>query len=139
VVSLRKGVTGFVVASLAFLQTARAESFEYEPAVSTLTGVIRTEEHFGPPGYGESPRTDTRLKAFVLALDHPISVSARTGDGDTPNTTSFENIELIQLNIAPAPPTHRHVRVTGALFQAHTAHHYTDVLMDVHSVELLED
>jgi hypothetical protein len=43
-----------------------AAALSYEPTVE-ITGTVVLEEHFGPPGFGEDPKTDSRgLFAFLI-------------------------------------------------------------------------
>lgn len=123
-------------AALSFANSARASSnsvYHYEPAKSELAGVVQTEEHYGPPNYGENPETDRIEKIYVLILVSPISVV--TND-DVFNAASFDNVSRIQLasrNVKLPPLTGKTVHLTGGLFTGYTGHHYTDVLMMVES------
>lgn len=38
------------------------------------------DEHFGPPGFGEDPKTDPIELIPVLVLDAPVSVEGDSGD-----------------------------------------------------------
>lgn len=48
------------------------------PAKVRLTGIIGIEQKYGPPGYGENPKRDKRMRIFVLKLTHPADVCADT-------------------------------------------------------------
>jgi hypothetical protein len=89
------------------------------------------ETFYGPPNYGENPKTDSRETQAILVLAKPICVDA------SPST--YEERESKQRKITLVPPLGvnlgsyggRFVTVTGTLFHAHTGHHHTQVLMQV--------
>lgn len=98
---------------------------------TTLRGVLEKRVYFGPPNYGETPEEDAKETALILKLDAPIDVSGVSLGGDSTLTDQSE----IQL-IYPHPlEDGACFTVTGALFEGHTGHHITDVLMDVTAVE----
>jgi hypothetical protein len=51
---------------------------EYAPAKTTLTGKLVIETKLGPPGYGEDPKHDRKVRIYVLRLTSPVSL--RGGD-----------------------------------------------------------
>ena len=116
------------------------QALHYEPAVSTLTGTLMAEEFFGPPNYGANPQSDARETAYILYLDMPVTVVGDPKDALNPDT--FDGVTRIQL----VPDTDgtiiglagRHVSVTGVLFQHHTGHHYTEILMQVSAITVAE-
>lgn len=132
-------MSGVRVMSAAFLAvvmlfggrtSVAAESYHYGPEVVHLSGVVVLEVHYGPPNFGENPKTDTKGKYPILVLDKPITV---IGDpNDEIDRTTYENVKRIQLarvNPALAIPVGRPVTVEGTLYESFTAHHYTDVLL----------
>jgi len=126
-----------------------AEQLRYAPAVVALTGTILLEDHFGPPNFGESPATDETISAPFLILDTPVDVIAdkmSTSQPDTTNTASFHNVRKMHLSLSGdetldavriVANNKQKVLVTGTLYQSHTLHHFTDVLITVKSVEPL--
>ncbi|MCX8073300.1 MAG: hypothetical protein N3C12_12740 [Candidatus Binatia bacterium] len=40
--------------------------FAFESATVELQGIIKIEFHFGPPNFGENPKTDQRLHIPIL-------------------------------------------------------------------------
>jgi hypothetical protein len=94
-----------------------------------LTGRVKFRTFYGPPNYGENPKTDSRETQALLVLSNPVCVEA--------NPTSYEEGEKGQrkITLVPSagfnPPQYRGkiVTVEGTLFHAHTAHHHTPVLM----------
>lgn len=41
---------------------------------SRACGVLTTETHFGPPNFGENPKTDAKFTAWVLRTDTPVAL-----------------------------------------------------------------
>lgn len=110
----------------------------YEPQTVELDGRLVIQSKFGPPNYGEEPKTDQKVKIPVLVLKYPVSVRASQEDG--PNSEPVYRIKQIQLAFNDSGTTHKNligknVVVTGSLFHAHTGHHYTDVVLKVRSIE----
>jgi ketosteroid isomerase-like protein len=120
--------------------TANQQDYYYEPTVSIISGTIKIETFFGPPGFGENPQTDSREDSYILNLDNSINIISKSKDieeGDF-NSTKY-NIAKIQLTSTSGVKLtnykNKFVRLTGTFFGAHTGHHHTDVLMDVKKIE----
>ena len=99
---------------------------QYEPEIVELDGRLTIQSKFGPPNYGENPKTDEKVRIAVLVLHRPISVSAN--DSNDYNSTPVYNARQIQLAFITKEIPHKHligkdVVVTGTLFHAHTGHH----------------
>lgn len=125
-----------LLASPLLLSAALAlEPLHYEPAVVRLSGVVAVQSFYGPPNYGENPETDTVEWAIILSLDEVVTVLA--DPNSDLNSGTFNDVQRVQLVIPPgsdfASLAGAHVFVDGTLFQAHTAHHRTEVLMSVES------
>ncbi len=90
---------------------------------------------YGPPNFGENPKTDSKELHRILVLDTPINVRGQT-DMDRGNDR-VENVQEVQL--VTAKPLKemigKKVIVKGTLFRAHTGHHHTDVLIIVQSID----
>jgi hypothetical protein len=43
-----------------------------QSAKATLSGVLQHQWFWGPPNFGEDPKTDAHYQDFVLRLDHPL-------------------------------------------------------------------
>ena len=113
--------------------------FHYEPETVELDGRLVIQSKFGPPNYGENPKTDEKVRIAVLVLRSPISVLPNTGNDY--NSRPVHSARQIQLAFITKEIPHKHligrdVVVTGRLFHAHTGHHYTDVVLNVRSIEL---
>ncbi len=118
--------------------------YRYEPEVVSLKGVLLMKSGYGPPNYGEDPRTDEKVKYIVLKLDNPINVKGDL-DQNSINLDTFRNISEIQLVLFSdqmrkdiSGKINKKVLIKGTLFEKHTGHHYTDVLMIVQQIELVK-
>jgi hypothetical protein len=110
----------------------------YEPETVELDGRLVIQSKYGPPNYGEQPKTDQKVKIPVLVLKYRVSVLPSQEDGD--NSKPVYNTTQIQLAFVDSGITYhnligKNVVVTGSLFHAHTGHHYTDVVLKVRSIE----
>ena len=107
----------------------------YETPVD-LSGTVKTELRYGPPNFGENPRTDQKERIYVLVLDKPINVMGSAAD---PLLASVKGAKIIQLVIAPTMPLSQFLgkktRVQGKLFHAHNGHHHHSLLMDMNSIK----
>lgn len=106
----------------------------YEPSVVSLTGTVRRVPAFGPPNYGESPKTDSREDYAALHLDTPICTRAPPGNVMNGSQDGLRDLQLVFTDGAPAALVGAKVTVTGTLFSAQTGHHHTKVLLTVASV-----
>jgi hypothetical protein len=74
----------------------------------------------------------------VLELRNPVNVLASPEEGYNHQPVyRATHIQLAFIHIAPvySKLVGKNVVVTGSLFHAHTGHHYTDVLLNVRSIE----
>lgn len=122
--------------------TYNNRNYSYEPEISVISGVIIVVCFLGPPGYGDNPETDSREYSYVLMLEKPIDIIAKTenkGEGNLDIIKS--NIKEIQLTttqkINLSNYKNKAVRLTGTFFEADNGHHHTDVLIDVQQIEEL--
>lgn len=85
--------------------------------VAVVSGVLHKEEHWGPPNFGEKPETDSKFHAFVLELDHPLSVTEdkEFGSGKTSEVKKLQlHIPANQIAFA-ASNEGRRIKATGTL------------------------
>src|SRR5215831_21316136 len=59
----------------------------YEPEKVTLTGRVVLRTFYGPPNYGENPKTDSKETQSILLLYLPVDV---IGTADDPNMNETE-------------------------------------------------
>lgn len=109
----------------------------YEPAVVELEGRLTIQTKYGPPGYGEDPKTDVKVRVPILLL--PEEVNVRGDPENELNQESVNGVKQIQL-VLPTGRSFskfvgRRVHVRGTLFHSFTGHHYTPVLMIVHELK----
>jgi len=104
-----------------------------------VKGTIQKVKYYGPPGFGENPKVDKLLTAYILKLDEPIKVvKSNNSLNEFDSTTIATEIQLVafdflkQLDIAEQK--HKKVELEGEFFSAHTGHHIRKLLMDVKSI-----
>jgi Domain of unknown function (DUF4431) len=119
-----------------FSLPVHAAALHYEPAVVELTGTVVLDEYFGPPGFGEDPKTDSRELYAILVLDAPVSVEGVPGDLIDKTYPDVRRVQLVRgADDRPFSPYQgMHVVVSGTLYGRHTGHHHTDVLLIVQSI-----
>lgn len=125
--------------SLASVGPTHAQRFlSYEPEVVELAGQLVLQSKYGPPNFGEQPNTDQKVSVPVLLLRDRVSVLGDQGDGH--NAKTVYGVRQVQLAFKSSETSHKtligkQVVVTGSLFHAHTGHHYTNVVLNVQSIE----
>ena len=112
----------------------------YEPAVVELRGKLTTKMYYGPPNYGENPKTDSKEVFFILLLSKPVNVRGNPDPAGPEDQVSVENVRRMELvlRIPHKNMLGKNVTVKGMLFHAFTGHHHTDVLMSVRSISLAD-
>ncbi|RYE76356.1 MAG: DUF4431 domain-containing protein [Oxalobacteraceae bacterium] len=92
-----------------------------------LVGTVTLETFYGPPGYGESPETDSKERQAILHLAKPLCTLA---SGDEPAEQDQAKVTLVPMdNLGLQDFVGKVVAVRGSLFHAITGHHHTDVLI----------
>ncbi|HME71275.1 MAG TPA: DUF4431 domain-containing protein [Myxococcota bacterium] len=88
---------------------------------------------YGPPSWGDEPKTDKRPGTPILRLSKPINV---LGDPTSDiNRGDAENVEEVQLQLDKYRGlVGKGVIVTGTLYRDHTGWHFTEVVMMVRSI-----
>lgn len=134
-----KSLTGLL--ALLFIASvsthAQRKEFHYWPEKVTLTGRLVLRTFYGPPNYGENPKTDSRETQAILILDSAVNVTATGSDTTDETERNVKRITLVvhDFKANPVRPLlGRHVRVEGTLFHAITGHHHTKVLITVSSI-----
>jgi hypothetical protein len=123
-----------------FAETAQEKDWlSYYPAVVELKGTLRVKLYYGPPNYGENPKTDAKEETLILTLSKPVSVRGNPDPEAKFDRQSVKNIRKIQLVLTMPDKEFigKTVLVKGTLFQAFTGHHHTAVLMNVSSIKKL--
>jgi hypothetical protein len=125
-----------VSALLAQAPTKGEDWLSYEPAVVELRGKLIVVSKYGPPGFGENPKTDKKVKVPILFLSRSINV--RGNQASDINTESVSGVKEVQLIFQSGIPHRqfigREVVAKGVLFHSVTGHHYTPVLLEVSEI-----
>jgi len=114
------------------------EWLSYEPAVVELKGKLTTKMYYGPPNYGEEPKTDSKEELPILVLSKPANVRGNPDSDAGPDRLSVKHARKMELvlRMPHKDLLGKNVIVKGTLFHAFTGHHHTDVLMNVESISL---
>lgn len=125
-------VLAVLLAGAAF---AAERECKYEPAVTTLEGVVKDDKAF--TGANEGPPE----KPMRLVLDEPISITPSAKDDPVNEPVSdVRELQIVQNEIPDLKPfLDRRVKVTGKLFMAHTAHHFTKALVALDSIDEVKE
>ena len=106
--------------------------------IHQIQGTVEQVKYYGPPGFGENPKEDKLLTAYILKLNKPIKVIEANPNELNYTTTAtevqlfaFDFLELLDI----AEKNHQQVTLSGEFFSAHTGYHIRDLLMDVKSVK----
>lgn len=102
-------------------------SYSFEPDKSVITGSLTTEQL-----EGEVP--------YIFVLDAPIDVVSKNGqheEGDYNTTkTGITKVQLTSTHgVSFQGLIGKRLKLTGTFFGGATAHHHTEVLMDVESFD----
>jgi hypothetical protein len=127
-------IVGLLCAS-ALTVNAQHKQFHYDTETIALTGKVIVRTFFGPPNYGENPKTDSRESQYILLLDVPVDVIGTPRENKT--EPGVKQITLVVLDFKANPVErwlHKRVTVEGTLFHANTGHHHTKVLIEVSSI-----
>ncbi len=106
----------------------------YEPDTTAVTGVLTRRMFYGPPGYGEDPKHDSKEPGFYLELSKGVcTVVGKYADLDVPKS----DVRSIQLVLDAAgykrlrPSLGKTITLRGTLFASHTGHHHAELLLTV--------
>ncbi len=75
-------------------------SDEDSAASVQLAGILQSKTELGPPGFGETPKVDSRVKVFVLKLEEPLTQEqlslqpAKSGRGTSDLPKRFDEVQL---------------------------------------------
>ena len=103
-----------------------SEELKTEPAIVRLIGTLSKASF-------ESDAYKRREQVYVLNLVTPIDVA---GDdlGDPVKNVKRVQVAFFSDTVKPENFLNKELRVTGSLFHAHTAHHFTDVLIQIKEI-----
>src|SRR5277367_5490677 len=146
-----KAIMALLIGSVAFAQfpqkTHSPWTFHYGPEITTLDGHLETHWEYGPPGFGETPKTDPHFKILVLRLDHPIDVLPPKDVEPDGNDEEKKGIQRVQLWCADGVKgctanlktlTRCAIRVKGTLHVQIAPMEFYPLNMDVSDMETLD-
>ena len=64
------------------------------PPTIVLKGILESKSEWGPPGFGETPRLDSRVSIFVLKLDKPRTARELGLQSDKKDGEIYKEIQL---------------------------------------------
>jgi hypothetical protein len=108
-------------------------AFEKAPQV-TVAGKATREFRWGPPNFGEHPKTDSHWYPWFLQLDYPIRI--RFQDANQPQTV-LRNIQVrgkFELNGSYEQFRGRHIEVRGKLYEATAPSDETNAVLEATDV-----
>ncbi len=118
-------------------------NYFFEPEISIISGIFKTKIYYGSPGYGESPKTDSKETAYIFYPDHIINVINKKSEKADGEGVDVTRKGVIKFQLAPMNGISLHsligkrIKVIGTFYGKHTGHHHTDVLLAVTKVEKL--
>lgn len=115
-----------------------SSEYYFDSPSSVVYGKVITETHYGPPGYGEDPKHDSKEHFYMLLLDKPINVIADINDEVSTTTNDVTKIQLVPNCDMNDGYLNKYVKLTGQFFYWFTGHHHTEVLLDVKRAEIIE-
>ena len=130
-----------LLAAFSFLcvgSSAGARCLSYEPTLVSIDGELTTRMVPGPPGYVSIVRGDHPEKVVILVLEAPICVNADPSSRTNSKThTRVMEVQLVIEKTSYRNLLDKKVRATGSLFQAHSRHHRTPVVLTVKAARAL--
>ena len=116
---------------------AAAQCLPLDESVVTLTGQVILRTYPGPPNYEDIRRGDRPETQLILMLPKPICAEGRGIRGIPLRIDDVVEITLVPSDAVPRIQAVGKVfTVSGTLFEAHTAHHRTKLLLTLQSATL---
>lgn len=112
---------------------AAQQCLRYEPAVVALSGTLVRKTFPGPPNFESVEAGDRAETGYYLQLASGICTRAAKDD-DSGDHDGVKEIQLVLSGPqyeALRPKLGARVTLTGSLFEAHSGHHHTPVLLMV--------
>lgn len=103
----------------------------------TFSGYVIKKQEWGPPNFGENPKTDSRWNAVFLKLDHPVALCNKD---NTPSSEVLNCIQIIDMAACGSPPfasySNKHLTIFGPLDNADGPAQLTPITMDCQKLSL---
>jgi hypothetical protein len=118
-------------------------SHAVETESRTFIGQLRLVSMYGPPGFGENPKVDSRVHYLVLHIKAPVSLPCGPNDLPTDSTVcpKTDKLQLIfDVGVDPLAQKKagryvgKRISVTGSLQHASTAAEATPIVLWVKSI-----
>lgn len=122
---------------LFFSPNILAKCLDYEPSVSTISGVLVKETFAGRPNYSSLAEGDEIESYFFIKTSVPFCVRAKPNELLNESRQHIKIVQLVFLSNSQAFYDSLRSRLggavacTGTLFSANTAHHRSKVLLSV--------
>jgi hypothetical protein len=107
------------------------------PAVVELRGTLVASERFGPPGWGETPQEDERIRVPFLLLDRPITMCSTDQmvlPGEAPWKVDSVQLNFTRVTNEPMRWLGEPITASGKISRAETGYHFGKVYMMVEQV-----
>lgn len=119
--------------------------YDYRPAVVTLKGFLAVKYFYGPPGFGETPKIDDKIEAWLLFPSTPFNIRGSSDPDDGAEETGVSQIQLVVITSKGGKKLWKDLRrnlgrevlVTGKLYESPTAHYWTGIAMELEKVVLV--
>ncbi|WP_374511759.1 DUF4431 domain-containing protein [Niveibacterium sp.] len=123
----------FVGVLCADTANAAQQCLKYEPAVVSLSGKLVQKTFPGPPNFESVENGDRAETRYHLQLDPSICTRAAKDDdaGDHDGVSELQLVLSGPQYDAQRPKLGARVTLSGSLFEAHSGHHHTPVLLMV--------
>jgi hypothetical protein len=112
----------------------RRSCLQYEPTEVTLAGTLIRKTFPGPPEFQSVRKGDRPETYWLLVLASPVCVGEDKSDPASPAQEDIRRIQLVvneEIYKKYKGLVGKRIVVTGTLFGAITAHHYTPVVLTV--------
>jgi hypothetical protein len=104
-----------------------------------ISGILFTQLDYGPPNYGENPKTDSKEDHIILRLDDRLRVDRKDDVfGTMPAEITVTEIQVAFVETDPKFAhqhfRNRHAVISGELYAAETAHHVRSILISASDI-----
>ncbi len=131
----------FLISALIALGALPARGQEAATVEVKVEGTLQVGQFFGPPSYGENPRSDKIEEAYYLQLPATLETQLANQRWNGLNREKGLGPEyFIQLIVLDSNLGRlrrmigKRVKVTGTLFHAESGHHRTSTLLQVRAI-----
>jgi hypothetical protein len=101
-----------------------------------VAGTVHRTMFYGPPNFGENPKTDERGFYPVLQLDRPLHMCADHDETVSADPVTSREMQMIFIPPHVTKPWYgKHVAAIGKLFPWNTGWHHTPVMLMVKDIK----